>query len=50
VTGELWMCLVLVALLLISISQNIGLRDRLRQMESRLDWMAEALRSRKPPL
>jgi hypothetical protein len=37
----------LVALLLVAISQNLGLRDRLKQMESRLDWMAEALRSRK---
>jgi hypothetical protein len=37
VTGELWMCLVLVALLLVAISQNLGLRDRLKQMESRLD-------------
>jgi hypothetical protein len=35
----------LVALLLVAISQNLGLRDRLKQMESRLDWLAEALRS-----
>jgi hypothetical protein len=44
------MCLVLVALLLVAISQNLGMRDRLKQMESRLDWMAEALRARKSSL
>jgi hypothetical protein len=39
-TGELWMCLVLAVLLVIVLTQNMGLRDRLGRLESRLEWMA----------
>ena len=39
-TGELWMCLVLAVLLVIILTQNMGLRDRLGRLEGRLEWMA----------
>ena len=44
-TGELWMCLVLAVLLLIVIMQNMSLRDRLAQLEGRLEWMALGVQS-----
>jgi hypothetical protein len=44
-TGELWMCLVLAVLLVILVTQNMGLHDRLGRLEGRLEWMAMGMQS-----
>jgi len=44
-TGELWMCLLLAVLLVIIVTQNMGLHDRLGRLEGRLEWMALGLQS-----
>jgi len=44
-TGELWMCLLLAVLLVIIVTQNMGLHDRLGRLEGRLKWMALGLQS-----
>jgi hypothetical protein len=48
-TGEMWMCLVLAVLLVIILTQNMGLHDRLGRLESRLEWMATGLQSGRQP-
>jgi hypothetical protein len=45
-TGELWMFLVLAVLLLISITQNFRLLDRLGRVESRLEWVTDRMHGR----
>ena len=44
-TGELWMCLGLVVLLITVITQNMSLQDRLKQIEAKLEWMTNSTSS-----